>query len=119
MRHVADWLKDAVVGLAIGLLTGNWTLFQDKVVKPFVEAMAKLIQWIVDLLEMALKWLTQASLDVLNLKHRAPVTLAGTQPLTATHSVQREAPRRPDNPQPGVQFQGKTLQRVDPQQPFR
>jgi len=63
MRHVADWLKDAVVGLAIGLLTGNWTLFQDKVVKPFVEAMAKLIQWIVDLVTAALDTLLGPLLD--------------------------------------------------------
>jgi len=46
---LGQWLVDAVVGLVIGLATGDWTYFQDKVVKPFVEAMSKLIQFIIDL----------------------------------------------------------------------
>jgi len=48
---LALWLVDAVVGLVIGLATGDWTYFQDKVVKPFVEAMMALIKFLIDLLK--------------------------------------------------------------------
>jgi len=51
---LALWLVDAVVGLVIGLATGDWTYFQDKVVKPFVEAMARLLKFIVDLINEAI-----------------------------------------------------------------
>jgi len=53
--NLVKWLVNIVVGLVIGLATGDWTYFVDNVVKPFVEAMAKLIKWIIDFINAVVK----------------------------------------------------------------
>ena len=60
MINLVKWLVNIVVGLVIGLATGDWTYFVDNVVKPFVEAMAKLVKFIVDLVTAAI----QALIDI-------------------------------------------------------
>ena len=61
--NLVKWLVNIVVGLVIGLATGDWTYFVDNVVKPFVEAMSKLIKFLIDLVTQALAFVFGPIID--------------------------------------------------------
>jgi len=64
--NLVKFLVNIVVGLVIGLATGNWNYFVDNVVKPFVEAMAAFIKFVVDLIIAGVSWLFSPLIDAFN-----------------------------------------------------
>ena len=47
--NAARWLADVFIGLTYGLVTGNWTYFENNVVQPFKKALEVFVQFIVSL----------------------------------------------------------------------
>ena len=60
---VVTWLVNVAVGLVIGLVTGDWTYFQENVLDPLVEAINAFVQFLVELVALVIKALLSPLFD--------------------------------------------------------
>ncbi len=47
-QSIGEWLVDALVGIFLGLVTGNWTYFQENVLDPLIEALNSLVAFMLE-----------------------------------------------------------------------